>query len=226
MHVCSTQEISTVQNIHTSQPDPAGQLARQQLEAMDWGLLDGQRVQDPDAFIEQHGALNVLYAIWCSQGKRIENPPAFVTWWLRQGHEAPADWLPAELRTQEEPPLQTENPQGKEVPEAPFVTSGTASPQEYPEQKAPETPAELKPLWTEILAYVEPQVRPASFQAWFEPLVLIDAEEADTLHLWAPNAAHAEWVEECYHRLLKQACQGVGYGNYRLIVGRDRKEVD
>jgi len=100
-HVChSTQELQEVQNnnIHGSQ-DSAGQLAKAQLEAMDWGLLDGQRVQAIDAFIEQHGALNVLYAIWCSQGKRIENPPAFVTWWLRQGHEAPADWLPAELRT-------------------------------------------------------------------------------------------------------------------------------
>ena len=69
-------------------------------------------------------------------------------------------------------------------------------------------------------------MRPASFQAWFEPLVLIDAEEADTLHLWAPSAAHAEWIQECYHQLLTKACQGVGYGNYRLIVGPDRKEVD
>ena len=208
MHVCSTQEISTVQNIHTSQLDPAVQLARQQLEAMDWGLLDGQRVQDIDAFIEQHGALNVLYAIWCSQGKRIENPPAFVTWWLRQGHEAPADWLPAELRTQEDP---------EPVPAAQPVPEST---------EAPETLAALQPLQAALLAYVEPQVRPASFQAWFEPLVLIDAEEADTLHLWAPSAAHAEWIQECYHQLLTKACQGVGYGNYRLIVGPDRKEVD
>ena len=95
----------------------------------------GQRVQDINAFIEQHGALNVLYAIWCSQGKRIENPPAFVTWWLRQGHEAPADWLPAELRTQEDPepvPAAQPVPESTEAPETPAALQTAASRSSWP----------------------------------------------------------------------------------------------
>ena len=226
MHVCSTQEVQEVQNnnIHGIE-DAAGQLARQQLEAMDWGVLDGRRVQDLDAFIEQHGAVNVLYAVWCSQGQRIQNPPAFVTWWLRQGNLAPDGWLPEELRPQESQPLQTENSYRKEVPEAPFGTFGTESRQEYPERKAPETPAGLQPLQTALLAYVEPRVRPASFQAWFEPLVLVGAQEGDTLRLWAPSAAHADWVEECYDRLLTQACRSAGYSNYRLTVHPNEETV-
>ena len=91
MHVCSTQEIQEVQNnnIHGGE-DAAGQLARQQLEAMDWGVLDGRRVQDLDAFIEQHGAVNVLYAVWCSRGQQIQNPPAFAP--LSPGGSDKAIW--------------------------------------------------------------------------------------------------------------------------------------
>ena len=128
MHVCSTQEdlVPGVQNNIHGEEDPAAQLAKAQLQALNWGMLEGRQVQDLDTFIDQQGALNVLYAIWCSQGKHIQNSPAFVTWWLRQGHQAPPDWLPAELRVQEERPQQDENPCRKEVtkvPEAPFVTS-------------------------------------------------------------------------------------------------------
>ena len=184
MHVvCSAPEdIQKVQNIHGGE-DTAAQLARQQLQALDWGVLDGRRVQDLDAFIEQHGAVNVLYAVWCSKGKQIQNPPAFVTWWLRQGHQAPDGWLPTELRAADPPgraaSLPDEQPTPElhqkngnspgeavpEVPEAPFVTFGTESRQEYPKRKAPETPAELQPLWRDLLAYLETRVRPASFHA-------------------------------------------------------------
>ena len=237
MHVCSTQEIQGVQNnnIHGIE-DAAAQLARQQLQALDWGVLDGRRVQDLDAFIEQHGAVNVLYAVWYSKGKQIQNPPAFVTWWLRQGHQAPDGWLPTELRAADPPgraaSLPDEQPTPElhqkngnspgeavpEVPEAPFVTFGTESRQEYLKRKAPETPAELQPLWRDLLAYLETRVRLASFQAWFEPLVLVAVEEPDILCLWAPNTAHADWVEECYARLLTQTCRLLGYASYRLTV--------
>ena len=140
-------------------------------------MLEGWQVQDLDTFIDQQSALNVLYAIWCSQGKRIQNPPAFVTWWLRQGHQAPPDWLPAELRLQEERPQQDENPCRKEVPkvpEAPFVTFGIASPQKYLEKEGPA--ADLEPLRASLLAYIKPRVRPASFPClvlnpwpWWKP---------------------------------------------------------
>ncbi len=43
-------------------------------------------------------------------------------------------------------------------------------------------------------------------------------EEPDILCLWAPNTAHADWVEECYDRLLTQACRLLGYASYRLTV--------
>ena len=229
MHVCSTQELQEVQNnnIHGGE-DVAAQLARQQLQALGWGVLDGRRVQDLDVFIEQHGAVNVLYAIWCSQGQRIQNPPAFVTWWLRQGHRAPDGWLPAELRVPEssalpdspEPaalaPIERPICEPAEV-ELPDVTS--------PPVEAPETPAALQPIQTALLAYLETHVRPASFQAWFEPLVLVGAQKADILCLSAPSAAHADWVEECYDQLLTQACRTVGYSSYRITVHPNEETV-
>lgn len=230
MHVCSTpEEVPEVQNIHASQPDPAS-LAREQLQSMGWGVLDGHQVQDFDALIDSQGALNVLYAIWCSQGKRIQNPPAFVTWWLRQGHQAPEGWLPAELRTQEPPEPQAqlleehrqknENPAPRAPAKGGFDGFAGASYQEYPGRKGPQTAAELQPLWEDLLAYIEPQVRPASFQAWFEPLALVAVEEPDILCLWAPTTAHADWVEGCYDRLLRRAGRAVGYRSYRITVHR------
>lgn len=55
--------------------DAAHRLAHEQLQAIGWGMIeDGRPIRDPDALIEAHGALNVLYAIWCARGKQIRNP--------------------------------------------------------------------------------------------------------------------------------------------------------
>ena len=132
-HVCSTQEdlVPEVQNNLHGEEDPAAQLAKAQLQALNWGMLEGRQVQDLDTFIDQQGALNVLYAIWCSQGKRIQNIPlplspggsGRATKRLRTGCRP-------NLRVQEERPQQAEDSCRKEVPkvpEAPFVIFATST---------------------------------------------------------------------------------------------------
>ena len=97
---------------------------------------------------------------------------------------------------------------------------GTASPQKYLEKEGPA--ADLEPLRASLLAYIKPRVRPASFHAWFEPLAVVEAQES--LCLQASTMAHADWVQECYHRLLTSACLAVGYSGYRLKVDPDRED--
>jgi len=191
------QEENTMHNM-----DATVELAQVQLEAIGWGLLDGQRVQDPEVLIEAHGALNVLYALWCCRGKPLRNPAGFVTWWLREGHEAPPGWLPVELREKAAPKPAAE-PEAAEKP-----------PEELPAR--PETPEALQPLWEDILAHVEPLIRPSSFHAWIEPLSLLDVEADQTLVLWAPDGFHADWVNTHYGPPLERVVRALGYSGYRF----------
>ena len=114
MYVCSTPILEAVPK-HNIHGDPATVLAIQQLQAIDFGRINGQQVKDLDAFIQEHGALHVLYALWCSKGKGITNPCGWITWSLREGHQAPPGWLPVELR-EEEPPEPVEEPQAAQEP--------------------------------------------------------------------------------------------------------------
>ena len=197
-------EVKEENNMHM---DTTVELARQQLETIEWGMLNGQQIKDASAFIEEHGALNILYAIWCSRGKKVRNPAGFVTWWCREGHQAPKGWLPAELRQQVKQTRASET-QG-DHPGAPGAASETA-----PER--PDTPEELLPLWEDVLTHVEPQVRPGGFQAWIVPLSLIAIED-EVLILWAPDGFHAEWVDRHFGQPLQRVCQALGYRGYRQI---------
>ena len=195
--------------------DPAIDLAKQQLDDIGWGQLDGNRILDPDDLIEQHGALSVLYAVWCSKGKAIRNRPGFVTWWLKQGHEVPTGWMPTELRKTAQENAQN----GADTPEA---LSPTLEPQTSPEPKErpyealelPQTPVDLRLLREELLAHVEPLVRPASFEAWIKPPALVAVDGMNRLILQAPDSFHAEWVNKQFAKPLQQACQAMGYGGF------------
>jgi hypothetical protein len=175
-------------------------LALQQLEQIEWGMLNGQKIKDGNTFIEEHGALNILYAIWCSRGKKVRNPAGFVTWWCREGHQAPNGWLPAELRQQGEQKTKVGPPE---------------PPPGVPPER-PETPEALIPLWEEVLTHVEPQVRPGGYRAWIEPLSLVTIEE-EMLVLWAPDGFHAEWVDRHFGQPLQRVCHALGYRGYRQI---------
>jgi len=199
MYVCSTlNEEVPENNIHG---EAAFQLARKQLEEIGWGMLKGRQIKEPDAFIEEYGALNVLYALWCSRGKQVRNPAGFVTWWCRQGHQVPEGWRPMALcRQRHEDAVEEE--------------AAPPAPETLPER--PETPEELHPLWRDVLAYVEPQIRPGAFHAWIEPLSLVAVAEDATLILWAPDRFHAEWVKTRFADSLQRACQASGYRRYQL----------
>ena len=195
-------EVKEENNMHM---DAAIALAQVQLEKIQWGMLNGQKIKDASAFIEEYGAPNILYAIWCSRGKKVRNPAGFVTWWCREGHQAPTGWLPGELRqqTKQEEKIQA------------------ASPEMAPER--PEVPENLLPLWEEVLIHVEPQVRPGGYRAWIEPLSLIAVEE-ETLVLWAPDGFHAEWVDRHFGQPLQRVCQALGYQGYRQVWEAKRLE--
>ena len=187
--------------------DVATRLAKEQLQAIDFGKINGQQVKDLDAFIDEYGALNVLYALWCSKGKGIKNPCGWITWSLREGHQAPTGWLPVELREEEAP-----EPVGE--PEAVEELSQRT--------KRPETPEELLPLWEDLQTHVEPLIRPGSFHAWIEPLSLVSIEEDQTLVLWAPDGFAADWVETRFRQPLQRVIRALGYEGYRLTWERRR----
>ena len=187
-------EVKEENNMHM---DATVALAQQQLEQIEWGMLNGQKIKDGSAFIGEHGALKILYAIWCSRGKKVRNPAGFVTWWCREGHQAPNGWMPAELRQQTKQ-------QEEKIQEV--------SPEMAPER--PGVPENLLPLWEEVLTHVEPQVRIGGYHAWIVPLALVAVEE-ETLVLWAPDGFHAEWVDRHFGQPLQRVCQGLGYRGYR-----------
>ena len=205
-------------NKHGVEPpagDPAIDLARQQLDAIGWGQLDGHRILDADALIEQHGAQAILYALWCSKGKAIRNRAGFVTWWLKQGHEAPKGWLPVELRKPVPESARSDaEPTGALSPAPEPQTP--SEPEERPQEASepPRTPEELQPLREELLAHLEPLMRPASVRAWIEPLALVSIDGLNRLILQAPDAFHAEWVNRQFAQPLRQACQAMGYEDY------------
>ena len=201
-------EVKEENNMHM---DATVALAQQQLEEIQWGMLNGQRIKDANALIEEHGPLNILYAIWCSRGKKVRNPAGFVTWWCREGHQAPNGWLPAELR-QQVAQTHARRTEGDRP--------GTPAALEMAPER-PEAPEELLPLWEEVLAHVEPRVRPGGYRAWIEPLSLVAVEE-ETLVLWAPDGFHAEWVDRHFGLPLQRVCQALGYRGYRQIWGARR----
>ena len=201
-------EVKEENNMHM---DATVALAQQQLEQIEWGMLNGQKIKDGNGFIEENGAINILYAIWCSRGKKVRNPAGFVTWWCREGHQAPNGWLPGELRQQEKQTRQIDG-SNQEPPTTPEMA---------PER--PETPEELLPLWEEVLSHVEPQVRPDGFLAWIAPLALVAIEE-EMLVLWAPDGFHAEWVDRRFGQPLQRVCQALGYRGYRQIWQPQRLE--
>ena len=187
--------------------DAATQLAREQLQAIDFGKINGQQVKDLDAFIQEHGALHVLYALWCSKGKGIKNPCGWITWSLREGHQAPAGWLPVELREEETPEPVEESQAVEELSQR---------------SERPETPEELLSLWEDLQAHVEPLIRPGSFTAWIEPLSLVSIEENQTLVLWAPDGFAADWVETRFNQPLQRVVRALGYEGYRFTWERRR----
>ena len=195
MYVEPPEDLKKENNMHM---DATIELAQQQLEEIGWGLLDGQRVKNPADLIEEYGALNVLYGCWCCQTKKVKSKPAFLTWWLREGHEAPSGWAPPELR-QKQAPEPTEEPQ---------------APQTLPER--PEPPQELQSVWQEILTHMEPLIRPSAFRSWIEPLSLLEIEDGQRPVLWAPDGFHKQWVEERLSQPLERVCQALGFDGFRV----------
>jgi hypothetical protein len=195
MYVDSPEDLKKENNMHM---DATVELAQQQLEAIGWGILDGQRVKDPADLIEEFGALNVLYGCWCCQTKKVKCKSGFLTWWLREGHEAPPGWFPPELRQ-------------KKAPEPPAEPQ---APETLPER--PEPPQELQPVWEDVLTHMEPLIRPSSFRSWIEPLSLLEIEDGTVLLFWAPDGFHSEWVERKFSQPLERICRALGFAGFRL----------
>lgn len=74
---------------------------------------------------------------------------------------------------------------------------------------------DLAPRWSEVVAELQTQVSPDTFQRWFKDVVPVSAD-AESLTLQVPNNIHQYWIESNYLELLEMITS-LTFGGKRAV---------
>ena len=147
-----------------------------------------------EAWLQRYGAKNILYAIWVvtslHKKRKAKNPAGLVRSFVQDGRTAPNGWQHPALRPQE--PLSPAP--ALQIPVHDLST---------PALPVPETSPELLPVFD----WLKGQLRPASWEAWFEPTSM--TLDGNTVNHWIPSTHGAQWIEDYYKEKIRTAFQEV-----------------
>jgi len=183
-------------------------LACEGLEKIGWGKKDGWQILDIATFVNEYGAMNVLYAQWMAKGPNVKNPAAVVTSNIKyRGIKAPEGWLPPPLRGESQS-IQTPvfTPDTPKIPvlDSPPIpdTLTTSNPQVEPrEERRQNSPYQAETQ--SILDVVFQQVRPQSYNVWFRDLFIREMDE--NFIVWdVCSQTSADFIERKYGSVLQE----------------------
>jgi len=153
-----------------------------------------RRVERTVAWIQEHGAVNVLYQLHrldCMgrEGKfRPRIPGAFLRSEVQAGKTAPAGWVHPLLREQEKAPEEVAPP--SILPD--------------PETITPVPDVEMPAGWAAIHDCLEARMRPQIFNTWFKPTRFLPGEEDGQVEIWVTSDYALDWIQEEYRELLQE----------------------